>query len=144
VASLITNPATLAMLQSEWMGVVRMRERMQSLVTATFAFGAITAPALSSVLYNLPLLLAFDLLKGALSAARDEGKFECKRSQLGDLMDAAKGVVAWIDWASLREGVRRRNKVAHDGELFDSTQCLQDIQRIEEQLVAWGIYHHAT
>ena len=54
-------------------------------------------------------------------------------------MECARDTLDWIDWKSLREGVRRRNQVAHDGELFDSTQCLQDIANVEAQLVAWGI-----
>lgn len=116
-----------------------MRERMQLLITATFAGGAFTAPALAKVVYNLPLLLAFDVMKQVLLQARDDGMFTCSQRQLGNLMDCAKAVLPWISWNSLREGVRRRNEVAHDGKLFESTECLQDINNIEAQLIAWGI-----
>jgi hypothetical protein len=92
------------------------------------------------VVYNLPLLLAFDVLKQALLSARDEGQFACRRSQLGDLMDSAKSRLNWIDWDYLREGVRRRNEVAHDGKLFPAEQCLKDIAGVESQLVAWGMH----
>src|SRR5882762_5888551 len=105
---MIVNANTVTALRSEWTGVVRMRDRMKLLVTATFAGGAFTAPALATVVYNLPLLLAFDVLKQVLLAARDEGQFACSRSQLGNLMDSARVALSWIDWNSLREGVRRR------------------------------------
>ncbi len=45
----------------------------------------------------------------------------------------------WIDWDKLRAGVRRRNEIVHDGTLFDSSVCLQDVASVEEQLVAWAI-----
>lgn len=140
---MIVNSSSLEALQVEWAGAVRMRERMKLLVTATFAGGAFTAPTLANVIYNLPLLLAFDVLKQVLLQAREDGRFTCSRGQLGPLMDSAKVALPWIDWESLREGVRRRNEVAHDGELFESTQCLQDIANIEAQLVAWNVIRPA-
>ena len=76
-------------LQAEWRGVVRMRERMQLLCTATFAGGAFTAPALANVVYNLPLLLAFDVLRQSLQCFRNEGHFACRSDHLGRLMDSA-------------------------------------------------------
>ena len=136
---LILDANVVATLQSEWAGVIRMRERMKLLVTATFAGGAFTAPALAKVVYNLPLLLAFDVLSQVLLAARDEGLFACRRGQLGDLIDAARGAIPWIDRDVLRQGVRRRNEVAHDGALFESAQCVADMASIEAQLVAWGL-----
>ena len=135
----IADASAVAALRSEWIGVVRMRDRMKLLVSATFAGGALTAPALAKVVYNLPLLLAFDVLKQVLSEARREGRFTCPRDQLGNLMDSAKDALPWIDWDSLRAGVTRRNEIAHDGKLFDSKDCIQDIGNVEAQLVAWGV-----
>ncbi|MCH7688048.1 MAG: hypothetical protein IH899_15445 [Planctomycetes bacterium] len=136
MAHMIANPTTLTNLQSEWAGVVKMRERMKLLVVATFAGGAITAPALSKVLYNLPMLLAFDVFKSVLQAARDEGIVVWPP---GKLMDSAKTALTWNDWGELDAGVRRRNEIAHDGKLFDSSECLKDIANVQEQLVAWAI-----
>ena len=39
--------------------------------------------------------------------------------------------VAWNDWLVLRDGVRRPDEVAHDGELF-YVKC-------KGELYAWGI-----
>ena len=136
---MITNADALTQVQSEWAGVRRMRDRMKLLLMATFAGGAFTAPALSTVVYNLPLLLAFDVLNQVLMQLRDEGQFSCSRNQLGPLVDASKIPLPWLDWQAVRDGVRRRNEVAHDGVLLDSTVCLSEISRIEQQLVAWRI-----
>ena len=105
------------------------------------AFVGLHGVGLSSILYNLPLLLAFDMLKTALERARDEKLFDCqgRHPGLSKLMECAKDKLDWIDWNSLQEGVRRRNAIAHDGELYDSEQCLQDIENVEAQLVSWGV-----
>jgi len=136
---MITNADTLIELQSEWDGVQRMIDRMKLLMTATFAGGAFTAPALSTVVYNLPLLLAFDVLKQVLTQFRNEGKFVCSGNQLGPFVDASKTLLPWLDWQAIREGVRRRNEVAHDGILLESTVCIAEILRIKQQLAAWHI-----
>jgi hypothetical protein len=136
---MIANPNSLATLQTEWHGVIQMRERMRHLVVSTFAFDANKSPAFGDLFYNLPFLLAFDVLKQVLLQAREEGLFAASRHRLVDLMDSAKTALPWVDWQCLREAVKRRNEVAHDGKLFGDIQCLQDIADIEAQLVAWGI-----
>jgi hypothetical protein len=140
------SSATVEKLRVEWDGVVQMRTRMESIVMGTFAggsplsgFSSLAGFAVRDIVYNLPLLLAFDVLKQVLAKARDESLFVCSRNQLGDLMESGKDFLPWIDWDALREGVRRRNAVAHDGELFDGKQCLKDIGSVEAQLVAWNI-----
>jgi hypothetical protein len=135
---MITDPATIADLQSEWAGVVKMRDRMQNVVVFAFGRGG-TPSSATGVLYNLPLLLAFDVLGQVLRAAKKEKIFACKGNSVGDLMDCAKSAVPWIDWGKLRAGVRRRNEVAHDGKLFEAAQCLQDIEDVAKQLMAWGV-----
>ena len=136
---MIFSSTTAAELSTEWSGVIRMRERMQKQVVG--AFVGLHGVGLSSILYNLPLLLAFDMLKTALERARAEKLFDCqgRHPGLSKLMECAKDKLDWIDWNSLQEGVRRRNAIAHDGELYDSEQCLQDIENVEAQLVSWGV-----
>ena len=60
----------LTTLRADWQGVRRMRDPMRLLCMATFAGGVITAPALGGVVYNLPLLLAFDVLRSVLRQLR--------------------------------------------------------------------------
>jgi hypothetical protein len=140
---MIVNPTSLATLREEWQGVVRMREHMRHLVLSTFAFDVRISPAFGHILYNLPLLLAFDVLNKVLLQARDEGRFISSGHRLGELIESAKSSVPWVDWQCLREGVKRRNEVTHNGKLFGDIQCLQDIADIESQLVDWGILRAA-
>jgi hypothetical protein len=136
---MIKDSNALSSLQAEWLGVRRMRDRMKLLLVSTFAGGAFTAPALGGVVYNLPLLLAFDVLGQVLTALKDQGTFNCRNNHLGPLVDAAKATLPWLDWQQIRDGVRRRNEVAHDGKLHDAQSCNADITAIGEQLVAWGV-----
>jgi len=54
-------------------------------------------------------------------------------------MDCAKDSLRWIDWQEMRNGVRRRNEIAHDGVLFGSIECLKDIDQVEAQLSDWNL-----
>jgi len=124
-------------LQSEWAGVIKMRDRMQKLTTFSFAAGVPSSA--TGVVYNLPVLLAFDVLGHVLRAARGEGLFACKSNHPGPLMEYAKTAFLWLDWDELRAGVRRRNEIAHNGQLFDGARCLHDIENVEKQLMEWGL-----
>lgn len=109
--AMITDSVALEELAVEWEGVRKMRAQMQVLVTTTFVGGGFTAPALASVLYNLPLLLAFDVLRQVLLQLHREGKFASASRNLGPLMDASKNDLPWLDWGSLRQGATKRNQV---------------------------------
>jgi hypothetical protein len=68
---MIVNSNSLGTLQTKWQGVVQMRERMDQLVFATFAFDPLTSPVFGNIFYNLPLLLAFDSVEaGSASSQR--------------------------------------------------------------------------
>lgn len=54
-------------------------------------------------------------------------------------MVAAKTALPWIDWQTIRDGVHRRNEIAHDGKLYDSQTCISEIETVEKQLTEWGI-----
>ncbi len=133
------SPEAVAELQEEWAGVVKMRDQMKTVVTVTFAGGALTGTRLRSIIFNLPLLLAFDVLKQTLAKAKAEKLFKCKGDSLGALMDCAGQTLEWTNWKKMDEAKDRRNEIAHDGALFDQKQCLKDIDSIENQLSAWKI-----
>ena len=135
--ALITNAHALAAIRSEWSAVVRMRERMNKLMVGPV--GSVADGALHSVVYNLPLLLAFDVLGKVLRALKRQRQVPGERDQLGDLMDIFQGDPSWLEWSVLRDGVRRRNAIAYAGELFSGVECLTDIEAVEEQLREWGI-----
>ena len=141
---MIVNPSAVTPIQIEWQGVIRMRERIGHLVLSTFAFDVSRSPAFGDVLYNLPFLLAIDVLKQVLLQAREDGQFTGSGSQLGDLIDSAKSSIPWVDWQCLREGVQRRNEVVQYGRLFGDVQSLRAIADVEAQLVNWGIITAAS
>jgi hypothetical protein len=136
---MIVNPSSLATLQAEWEDVVRMRERMQELITSTFAFDTSRSPAFGNILYNLPFRLAFEVLKEVLLQAKAEGVITTSQQRLANLMDSAITSLPWNNWQGLRDAVRRRNEVVHGGKLLADEQCLQDIADVESQLIAWRI-----
>lgn len=126
-------------IEQEWRGVEVMFKRMRNLTVVTFASGAITGPAVGKVVYNLPLLLATDVLCQTLKFARDESLFSSNKNSLGKLVQDSENILQWIDWTSIWEAVDRRNKIAHDGELFDSKLCISSISSIRDQLKSWGL-----
>jgi len=136
---MIVSSSALSKLQSEWRGVVQMRDRVRHLVVSTFAFDSTQSPTFGDVLYNLPSVLAFDVLTKVLLLARDEGRFGSSGVQLDELMDSAKTALSWLDWQYLRDSGKRRNEIVQHAKLYGDLQCLLDIARIEDQLVAWGI-----
>jgi hypothetical protein len=137
--TMIVNLNELPTLQAEWQGVVRMRDRIRNLVISTFALDARRSPIFGDMLYNLPCLLAFDVLKRVLLQASEAGQAIGSQGSLSELMESAKTSLPWIDWHSLREAVNRQNKVAREGKLFGDIQCLDDIAVVETQLIAWDI-----
>jgi hypothetical protein len=130
----IANGDELTKLASDWEGVVRMRDRLQK-----HAGGASAAASAPDALFNLPLVLAFDVLRSALRTIKKEGRFSSDGNGLGSLMKAARDSIPWIDYKALRKGAKRRSAVARDGELYSAAVCLRDIENVAAQLQAWGI-----
>jgi len=135
--ALITDVTALSAIRSEWSAVVKVRERMRNLMAGPV--GSIADGALHSVVYNLPFLLAFNVLEKVLRALRKQRQVPGSSEQLGELMDTFQGDPSWLEWSVLRDGERRRNAIAHAGELFSGVECLTDIEAVEEQLGAWEI-----
>jgi hypothetical protein len=135
--SLITDHTALWTIRSEWSAVVTVRERMRHLMAGPV--GSIADGALHSVVYNLPLLLAFNVLERVLRALKKQRQIPGHSEQLGDLMDVFQGDPSWLEWSVLRDGERRRHAIEHDGELFSGVECLADIAAVEEQLSAWQL-----
>jgi hypothetical protein len=133
----ITDQAALLAIRSEWSAVVRVRERMRKLMSGPV--GSISDGALHSVVYNLPLLLAFNVLERVLQALKKQRQIPGHGERLGELMDTLQGDPSWLEWSVLRDGERRRHAIDHDGELFPGVECLADIAAVEEQLGAWQL-----
>ena len=81
---MITDAKALQCIQSDWAAVQQMQQRMQSLVVNAFVGVNIAAEgSYANVVYNLPVLLAFDVLGRTLRQLRDEGSFACRATSLG-------------------------------------------------------------
>jgi hypothetical protein len=135
--AIISDSAVVGALRSEWSAVVQVRDRMSKLMAGPV--GSIADGTLHSVVYNLPLLLAFNVLEKVLRAVKKQRQIPGNSEQLGDLMDLLQGDPSWQEWSVLRDGERRRHAIIHAGELFSGVECLADIAAVEEQLGAWGI-----
>ena len=136
---MLIHTTALSSLQAEWQGVVRMRQRMDELAAITFAWDAVTAPLFINILYNLPLVLAFNVLEHVLLQAKESGQFTCGGQQLEELMEGSRTALHWMDWQCMREALDHRNEVVWDGKLASNRQCVKDIAEIESQLIAWEI-----
>jgi hypothetical protein len=114
-----------------------VRDRMRNLMAGPV--GSIADGALHSVVYNLPLLLAFNVLQRVLRALKKQRQIPGHEDQLGELMDLFQGDPSWLEWSVLRDGERRCHAITHSGELFSGVECRADIAAVEEQLDAWGM-----
>jgi hypothetical protein len=127
-----------ATLQREWGGGLQMRESIDHLVVQTIAFDAVTSPLFKNVFYNLPLQLAFGVLKQVLIQMRDESA-KGSEPRLRDLLDDVKNASPWVNWQGLHDIVERQHAHTRKGQLFGDKQCQQDIADIEAQLAACGV-----
>jgi hypothetical protein len=136
---LISNPDATRELHDEWEGAGKMLCRMRRHVRGAFA--GLVQPGLAHVVYNLPLLLACDVLEQVLAKAKCQYGFGSKSASLGDLLTGANKSpdVPFIDYETLRRAVHRRTEVAHEGVLLSADECHLHIANIEKQLLAWNI-----
>jgi hypothetical protein len=59
-------------------------------------------------------------------------------------MDSAKTALPWLEWQRLRDGVRLRNEIAHEGTLLSAQVCTQHLDLVAHQLRAWGVIDDAV
>ena len=70
---------------------------------------------------------------------RDEGVFQCNNRTLGALVKAAEQNLTWADYAAVKEIVKKRNDLAHEGILHSREDCWRYISVIETELRGWSI-----
>src|ERR1017187_9763197 len=97
---MLTDPSAVQELKEEWEGARLMLRNMCRHVRGAF-FG-MRQPGLAHVVYNLPLLLACDVLEQALLKAKERYRFK-SGSSLGRLMEGAKSepAITWVDYPAL-------------------------------------------
>ena len=113
-----------------------------SAVTArliSFAEGGSFVIFIADSAHNLPLLHVYAVFNDVLEQLAKEGRFQCKSIFLGALLAASERNLPWKDFALIKEGVDRRNDLAHDGDVLPRADCWKYIEAVREQVVAWGI-----
>jgi len=89
--------------------------------------------------HSLVLLFAFSVLEDVLDQARDEGKFSCRKNNLGALMSTSQDALDWVDFKTVDKGRECRNHLAHDQVIPPRADSWKFIDAIEAELVSWGI-----
>jgi hypothetical protein len=131
------NQDSVVIIGTEWNGVELMLERMKKITVGSF--GSLGGIGVGKVVYNLPLLLATDVLCQTLLLAKKQSLFESRNRTLGALVKDSKDSLPWLDWESIMGIVTKRNEIAHDGELFEGKLCVNAIEAIKQQLQSWQL-----
>ena len=136
---MISNLVTLEELRNSWNGVRKLRKSIKGALLGSFAQGASFVIFIADAAHNLPLVHAYSVLNEVLIQLRDEKHFECKRDNLGLLLENSKKCLLWRNFDLVREGKDRRNDVAHQGLVLPRGDCWKYIDAIEEELIGWEI-----
>jgi hypothetical protein len=136
---MITDKAALDEIRKSWSGVEALKNKVQGALLGSFAQGGVFAIFIADSAHNLPLLHAYAVFNDVLEQLAKEGKFQCKSIFLGALLAASEKVLSWKDFALIKQGVDRRNDVAHRGDVLPRADCWNYIEGLREQLVAWAI-----
>ncbi len=109
----------------------------------SFAQGGSPAIFAADAAHNLPFMHAFAVLNDVLTQLANECQFSCKSIFLNPLLHASENVLSWENFRLVKEGVDRRNKVAHKGEILPRGQCWKYIDTVHEQLLTWNVLEQA-
>jgi hypothetical protein len=136
----IHDAIALAEVQQSWAGVEALRARPQRSAFASVGFlGGVFPFALANAAHNLPFIHAYAVLNDVLEQLAAEGHFSCKSIFLGELLKKSEKALAWRDFTFIAEGARRRNDVAHRGQLLERGDCWRYVDAVKAELSAWGI-----
>jgi hypothetical protein len=136
---MIRDKAALDEIRQSWSGVEGLKNKVQRALLGSFGEGLSFVIFIANSAHNLPLLHAYAVFNDVLKQLAKEAQFQCKSIFLGALLKASETALSWKDFALIKEGVDRRNDVAHRGDVLPRGDCWKYIEGIREQLVAWAI-----
>ena len=136
---MILDREVLEELRKSWNGVRIFRERIQAATLGSFAQGGSFVIFIADAAHNLPFFHACSVLNNVLLQLEDEGYFKCNSIFLGALLERSENALPWKDFNLIKEGVDKRNNVAHKGEVIPRRECWKYIDAIESELVSWKI-----
>jgi hypothetical protein len=135
---MITDKAELDEIRQSWNGVEALKNKVQRALGSS-AEGASFIIFIADSAHNLPLLHAYAVFNDVVEQLVKEGKFQCKSIFLRALLAAREKALSWKDFALIKEGVDRRNDIAHRSDVLPRAECWKYIEGIREQLAAWTI-----
>jgi hypothetical protein len=91
---------------------------------------------------SLLLLFGVSVLENTLEELRNQGVFVCKGRGLKGLMNASKTRLPWQNFENIQKIKDRRDQVAHHREFLRRGRCAQDLDAIENELLAWRVLEH--
>lgn len=139
---MIADKQTLQLIQKSWESVRIYEDMMDTHLNPRLVgspFGFVRAPVFDKICYSLLVPLAFSVLEDALKQLRFEGTFSSNRTNLSDLMQSSQSPLPWNDFNTIWLYRNRRNGIAHDQKLVNPQECKDILDKIEDELVAWGI-----
>jgi hypothetical protein len=136
---MITDRLALDEIRKDWEGVEKLSAQVDNVARWAFGSAGSMANFLNDAAQNLPFLHASGVLNNVLAQLRDEGAFRSGGRTLGHLLNDSQNALPWTNYALVREGVDRRNKVAHEGELLSRHDCRKHINAIRDELRGWRI-----
>jgi hypothetical protein len=133
---MIADQAALDEIRQSWRGVEALRDKLQRALLGSFAQGASFVVFVADAAHNLPFVHAYAVLNDVLEQLAKEGHLRCNSIFLGALLAESKEKLPWKDFPLIKEGMLRRNGVAHR---LPRADCWKYTDAIRDQLVAWRI-----
>ena len=116
---------------------------VQAMVQANLRLGIMgpipNTDEFKNLAHSLVLLFAFSVLQDTLQQLCDENEFTSRSRKLGALMENSKNVLPWVNYDKVDKGRDRRNDVAHERKFLPRRECVEYIDAIEDELVAWMV-----
>jgi hypothetical protein len=138
---MIRDATALSEARKNWAGVEALGVRLQVSAFASMGIlGGAFPFRLLDAACNLPYIHAWSILNDVLLQLAIEGHFCYRSKSIKHLVKASQPpALPWQNYAFIKAGVPRRNRVAHRGELLDREKCQQYIDAIKAELQAWHI-----
>lgn len=139
---MIADKAVLAEIQESWKGVEMLRQKVHVPIRVPifgYVLQGIEVLFAADAEHNLPFVHACAVLNDALKQLEREGRFNCNSIFLGALLSASKDKLPWKDFTVIEEAVKRRNGIAHHGEIVPREDCWRFTDAIKDELVSFRI-----
>lgn len=136
---MIQNYEVLNEIKDSWNGVITLKEKFKGAIAGSIAAGGTFAIFAADAVQNIPFIHACSVLNDTLFQFAKEEHFKCRSHLLGVLVEASKKNLQWNDYDLILEIVKKRNDIAHRGEILKRGDCWRYIDAIENQLISWNI-----